>query len=215
MSLMELLGRGWRLSVKPILMDQYIQFFLYNILSLVLGLVVHPVFYPMSLILVVYLSKTAGYIASSIYSQLWLFAETLLLAVIVMYIYSIITMDYFYDLLTINSASNTSGVKYCNELWECAEYVISAGFRAGGGIGDATNLVNPYTEPARYFSKFFYDILFFMIIKTVLLNIILGIIVDSFANLRDAENDKRNIKLIGRKGIERDVSNLLQHGFDI
>jgi hypothetical protein len=215
MSRIQLLGRAWRLWAMPILMDQYIQFFLYYILSLALGLLVHPVFFPFSLILIVYISKTAGYIAYSIYSQLSLFAETLLLAVLVMYIYSIITMDYFYNELTINSAANTSGVKYCNALWECTEYVISAGFRAGGGIGDQTLLVNPYTQPGDYVRKFFYDFLFFMMIKTVLLNIILGIIVDSFANLRDAENDKRNIFMIGRKGSKGDVSHLLQPGFNI
>jgi hypothetical protein len=44
---------------------------------------------------------------------------------------------------------------------------------------------------SKYISKFFYDLIFFMLINVISLNIIFGIIIDTFAAMREA-NDQRS-----------------------
>ncbi len=72
---------------------------------------------------------------------------------------------------------------YCYSLWECFTSSFSKGLRAGGGIGEV--LLAPIRDEDDYGLRQAFDLLFFMIIIIVLLNIIFGIIIDNFASLRD------------------------------
>ena len=61
---------------------------------------------------------------------------------------------------------------------------INRGIRAGGGIGEVIDHI-AYTESTNlWLGRFFYDILFFTLINIIMLNIIMGIIVDTFSSLR-------------------------------
>lgn len=51
---------------------------------------------------------------------------------------------------------------------------------------------NPY-DYSNYVGRFFYDLTFYLLINVLWLNIIFGIIVDSFAELRDEKKEKGNI----------------------
>lgn len=50
---------------------------------------------------------------------------------------------------------------------------------------------NPY-DYSDYIGRFFYDLTFYLLINVLWLNIIFGIIVDSFAELRDEKKEKGN-----------------------
>ena len=63
--------------------------------------------------------------------------------------------------------------------------MIDYGTRSGGGIGDILPIVSYKSNVGFFVQKFFYDMLFYIIIILVLGNIFLGIIVDTFADLRD------------------------------
>jgi hypothetical protein len=68
--------------------------------------------------------------------------------------------------------------------------MIDYGMRSGGGIGDVLPKVS-YKENSSFFiGKFFYNIFFHIIIILFLGNIFLGIIVDTFADLRDKNQQK-------------------------
>ena len=41
-----------------------------------------------------------------------------------------------------------------------------------------------------FFARYFYDVIFFLIIKLAILNVVYGIIIDTFAHLREVKNDK-------------------------
>ena len=61
---------------------------------------------------------------------------------------------------------------------------MNYGFRAGGGIGDEFSKVSFYDND--YYTKtFFYNMFFQIVIVLVLGNIFLGVIVDTFNDLRD------------------------------
>jgi hypothetical protein len=58
------------------------------------------------------------------------------------------------------------------------------GLLQGGGISDfAINQSLSGSNTTRYAFRYIYDLLFFMIIKLAFLNIIFGIIIDTFAGL--------------------------------
>ncbi len=90
--------------------------------------------------------------------------------------------------------------KYCYSSLQCYMMVLNYGSTAGGGLGDVINKVSYRNDVGLFVGRFFYDMLFFILIVLVLGNIFLGIIVDAFGELRseniDTENDIKNICFI-------------------
>ena len=60
----------------------------------------------------------------------------------------------------------------------------------GGDIGALLNPTSP-GEFGKYMSKIVYEFSFYVVVITVLLNVIFGIIIDTFAQLREAHALKR------------------------
>jgi inositol 1,4,5-triphosphate receptor type 3 len=54
-----------------------------------------------------------------------------------------------------------------------------------------------YQENTKYFVRYFFDLLIFVVVNIILMNVIFGIIIDTFAELRDKkkyiDNDIKNI----------------------
>ncbi|CAD8067431.1 unnamed protein product [Paramecium sonneborni] len=69
-------------------------------------------------------------------------------------------------------------------------HVINFGLRSGGGIGDVlSDYANPFEEPALYWKRYFFDLTFFIIFNILFLQMIFGIIVDKFGELRDERQE--------------------------
>jgi inositol 1,4,5-triphosphate receptor type 1 len=63
---------------------------------------------------------------------------------------------------------------------------VNLGLRNGGGIGDSLKITMYIDNKSAYLPKVvLVNILFFLIINLVFLNIIFGIIIDTFGELRD------------------------------
>ena len=75
-----------------------------------------------------------------------------------------------------------SYLDYCNSLWGCFKFMFVYGFRQGGGIGDAM------MEDIGNMS--FLHISYFLIVTIAMLNIIFGIIIDTFSSLRADKNER-------------------------
>jgi hypothetical protein len=75
-------------------------------------------------------------------------------------------------------------------MMHCFLSTVNYGIRGGGGIGEflPTQTAAPENIQGFYFRSI-YDLTFFLIIITILLNIIFGIIIDSFAQLRGQKMD--------------------------
>lgn len=54
----------------------------------------------------------------------------------------------------------------------------------GGGIGEALGKIE-FADKEAYYEVMVYDLTFFLSVTIIILNIILGIIIDTFAQLRD------------------------------
>ena len=76
----------------------------------------------------------------------------------------------------------------CPSIWVCFLTILNQGLRQGGGIGEVLVQIT-YGEEA-YTKRFFYDLLFFLLIIIICLNCIFGVIVDTFGELRDQKSQK-------------------------
>lgn len=76
---------------------------------------------------------------------------------------------------------------YCHTLLECVTSTLQAGVRAGAGIGEM--IQQPVIEEDKYWTRSLFDVLFFIVVIIILLNIIFGIIIDTFAELRDKKKE--------------------------
>ena len=80
---------------------------------------------------------------------------------------------------------------YCDTLWNCFISTLHMGVRFGGGIGEA--LGNAPKSYEKYETRIVFDLLFFIIVAIILLNIVFGIIIDTFAELRDERREKSRL----------------------
>jgi len=104
---------------------------------------------------------------------------TALLVMIVIYVYAVIGFFVFRDAYKVVGLS-------CETLYECLLTTIHFGIRSGGGIGDV--LLKPDFHSSEYLGRMIYDVSFFAVIIVILLNIVFGIILDTFGELREKRN---------------------------
>lgn len=109
-----------------------------------------------------------------------------MLAAIIMYNYAIFSFlfmsDNFFDGSIDTGLLNKNGASICMTLLHCFFSVVTYGLRNGGGIGETLSptTYDDWNRP-NYFLRFFYDLSYFLVIITIILNVIFGIIIDSFA----------------------------------
>lgn len=78
--------------------------------------------------------------------------------------------------------------KMCTNYPHCFLTMLGFGLRSGGGIGDPLLYPDYQTETTDYLWRFVNDFIFFMLVSVIYLNILFGIIIDTFAELRDKKN---------------------------
>jgi hypothetical protein len=66
--------------------------------------------------------------------------------------------------------------------------MLDKGLRPGGGIGDWTEPVHYIDETEFYLVKLMHDMSFLITIKVIMLQVLFGQIIDTFASLRDAKS---------------------------
>ena len=110
---------------------------------------------------------------------------TLILTLMTAYIYTILQFFYFYDIFQPGFfASN----KPCLTMYSCYMNVINYGIRMGGGMGEVTSYVSE--SSSRFEGKYMYNLTFFFLINMLALNMVFGIIIDSFGALREEETER-------------------------
>ncbi|XP_078517788.1 inositol 1,4,5-trisphosphate-gated calcium channel ITPR1 [Lissotriton helveticus] len=79
----------------------------------------------------------------------------------------------------------------CDTLLMCIVTVLSHGLRSGGGVGDV--LRKPSKEEPLFAARVIYDLLFFFMVIIIVLNLIFGVIIDTFADLRSEKQKKEEV----------------------
>ncbi|XP_061758763.1 inositol 1,4,5-trisphosphate receptor type 3 [Nerophis ophidion] len=79
----------------------------------------------------------------------------------------------------------------CDTLLMCIVTVLNHGLRNGGGVGDV--LRQPSKNEPLFPARVVYDLLFYFIVIIIVLNLIFGVIIDTFADLRSEKQKKEEI----------------------
>lgn len=138
----------------------------------------------MNLILVVNISRTCRFVMNAITLHADQLILTLIMAFIVVHCYTTLMAEYFYNRLDLPSPDP----QVCETLSTCFVYMVNQGLRNGGGIGDSMKPEPLHT--GSFFAKNMYELSFFIIINVISLNIIFGIIIDTFSQLRDEQQER-------------------------
>ncbi|XP_070559179.1 inositol 1,4,5-trisphosphate receptor-like isoform X4 [Ptychodera flava] len=85
----------------------------------------------------------------------------------------------------------SSKQRSCDTLIMCIVTAMNQGLRNGGGIGDV--LRPPSSKEPLFVARVVYDLLFFFVIIIIVLNLIFGVIIDTFADLRSEKQQKEEI----------------------
>ncbi|XP_055338282.1 inositol 1,4,5-trisphosphate receptor type 1-like [Paramacrobiotus metropolitanus] len=202
------------------------------------GLVIHPFCYSLLLLDIVYREETLSNVIKSVTRNWRSILLTAVLAVILIYMFSIAGYMFFSDDFLIDvelhsktvyllddaaaissttqiinstcdldscngetSSSSDAGDNFveveerkergCETMLQCMIASLNYGLRSGGGIGDV--LRKPSADDDMFMARVIYDLLFYFIIIVITLNLIFGVIIDTFADLRTEKQQKEEI----------------------
>lgn len=116
------------------------------------------------------------------------FTSTAILIVILIIFYTGISFYFirsYYDLEDIQ-------LNVCSNYIYCFFSIFSYGMRMGGGIGDLIGVVK--YDDKLFWALFIFQWVFYFTIVLIMLNVINGIIVDTFQDLREKNNKRNDIK---------------------
>uniref|UniRef100_A0A670ZYN7 Inositol 1,4,5-trisphosphate receptor n=1 Tax=Pseudonaja textilis TaxID=8673 RepID=A0A670ZYN7_PSETE len=211
---------------KAMIMDMEFLYHVAYILTSVLGLFVHELFYSILLFDLIYREETLFNVIKSVTRNGRSILLTALLALILVYLFSIVGFLFLKDdfimevdplsnirskglfsyysvfsdisrqRFAINSTEPVSETednteRACDTLLMCIVTVLNHGLRNGGGVGDI--LRKPSKDESLFPARVIYDLLFFFIVIIIVLNLIFGVIIDTFADLRSEKQKKEEI----------------------
>ncbi|KAB0349846.1 hypothetical protein FD754_014703, partial [Muntiacus muntjak] len=208
--------RGYR----AVILDMAFLYHVAYVLVCMLGLFVHEFFYSFLLFDLVYREETLLNVIKSVTRNGRSIILTAVLALILVYLFSIIGFLFLKDDFTMevdrlknrtpvterspwhaaaeNILSDCCRHEYedgiertCDTLLMCIVTVLNQGLRNGGGVGDV--LRRPSKDEPLFAARVVYDLLFYFIVIIIVLNLIFGVIIDTFADLRSEKQKKEEI----------------------
>ncbi|XP_021948195.1 inositol 1,4,5-trisphosphate receptor [Folsomia candida] len=174
--------------------------FLYHIFVgsvCIAGLTIHSFIYSALLFDVAYREETLMNVIRSVTRNGRSIILTAILGIILVYLFSIVGYMVFQDDFIVEvdplnkteygmvaSLDNDEDMKenVCDTLLMCIVTTLNQGLRNGGGIGDV--LRPPSKTESTYTARVIYDLLFYFVVIVIVLNLIFGVIIDTFADLR-------------------------------
>ncbi|XP_056117184.1 inositol 1,4,5-trisphosphate receptor type 2 isoform X2 [Rhinichthys klamathensis goyatoka] len=207
---------------KAVIMDIFFLLHVGYVIVCMLGLFVHEFFYSILLFDLVRREETLLNVMRSVTKNGRSIFLTAVLAIILVYLFSIVAFLFFKDdfLMEVdrlpslkrptvkesmscltescsNSAFSSNHVeeadkeRVCDTLLMCIITVLNHGLRNGGGIADVLRKLSK--EEPMFPARVVFDLLFFFIVIIIVLNLIFGVIIDTFADLRSEKQRKEEI----------------------
>uniref|UniRef100_A0A8C2AQY9 Inositol 1,4,5-trisphosphate receptor n=1 Tax=Cyprinus carpio TaxID=7962 RepID=A0A8C2AQY9_CYPCA len=196
---------------KAVIMDVFFLLHVSYVIVCMLGLFVHEFFYSILLFDLVRREETLLNVMRSVTKNGRSIFLTAVLAIILVYLFSIVGFLFFKDdfLMEVDrlpalskhevcmgspslEEENEDGTeRVCDTLLMCIITVLNHGLRNGGGIADVLRKLSK--EEPMFPARVVYDLLFFFIVIIIVLNLIFGVIIDTFADLRSEKQRKEEI----------------------
>uniref|UniRef100_A0A8C7I1Z7 Inositol 1,4,5-trisphosphate receptor n=1 Tax=Oncorhynchus kisutch TaxID=8019 RepID=A0A8C7I1Z7_ONCKI len=210
------------MGYRAMVMDVEFLYHLAYVLTSTLGLCVHELFYSFLLFDLIYREETLFNVIKSVTRNGRSILLTALLAIILVYLFSIvgflclkndfimevdplpqITSDFLNTCsrdgvsctakagLPAEPEEENNSERACDTLLMCIVTVLNHGLRNGGGVGDV--LRRPSKNEPLFPARVIYDLLFYFIVIIIVLNLIFGVIIDTFADLRSEKQKKEEV----------------------
>ena len=176
------------------MVNSYLLDLMMNITFAMLGVYVSKVYFSFMLLDFIGRSDTLKNVIRAVTTNITQFLMTGLLGVIILYIFASLT--FFSNMKNTTLFIEDSSLAMCSNYMHCFLTMLGFGMRSGGGIGDVIAYPDYQTEFSDYVARFFNDFLFFVLVSIIYLNILFGIIIDTFAELRDKKNLNGKPKLL-------------------
>ena len=167
-------------------------YYILSIIFICLGLAIHPFFYCITLLEFVNRIQLMQTVLKAMYEPLANILITLLMFIILEYLFSLFALSYY----TLYFPNLTDTSNFLKTFMRAIEQT----FKQDGGLG--TYLVKSldpdytdYTVSAYFNVKFFYDLLFFLMIISLIFQLFLSTIIDHFNETRENnENFKEGLE---------------------
>ena len=137
------------------------------------------------LLAIVNLNPTLKGIALSIYVKGPELLATLILLVILVYFYT--NIGFFFFNSNYATTLEDQDDNFCSSLVFCFLTNIDAGIRARGGTGDMMIKVSFERHTTNYIKRVFFDVTYFLICIIIMIDLVFGIILGTFAEMREQE----------------------------
>jgi hypothetical protein len=167
----------------------------FYILCTLLGIFFNKFFFSILLFEIIDLSPLLSSVVQSLTLNASSLGATALFGIVLFYFYT--AMAYFYqDNLAVNEGViDHETAQFCQSYPMCYVNMIYYGLRAGGGIGDLLQTPPTQSRQREYLGLVVFGLFHWITAILLLLNIVLGIIIDSFATLRAQKEVKGTDRL--------------------
>mmetsp|Transcript_19552 Transcript_19552/g.58269 ORF Transcript_19552/g.58269 Transcript_19552/m.58269 type:complete len:2305 (+) Transcript_19552:63-6977(+) len=148
------------------------------VLFSVLGIVYHGYFFAFHLLHIVVDNDILQRVVTAVTRNGSSLLQVSLLMLIIIYIYALVAFAYY------RASFDSDEGAFCQTLGQCFLTSVRLGMMSGGGLGEALPLPEVYSFRGPGIRTLF-DLSFFILITIIGLNVVFGIIVDTFSELRD------------------------------
>lgn len=177
-----------KVLMSILLQETVISVFIHGIFSL-LGVIYSPIFHSFHLITFLFISEKIKIVFYSVIQNLKEMILIFVYSLFIVYTYSVIALTHFADDFRTDE---TRGYDICETLWGCFLNVLDLGLRNGGGIGESMGQF--FTSDSNFKFKIIFDLSFFILINVIALNMLFGIIIDTFSEMREKIQSKSKLK---------------------
>ena len=169
--------------------ETYLFLLILFIVSTILGLTVSKIFLSFLLLDIISLSPDLKNVMRAFTMKIGAIGITFIFGIIQIFIYTSVT--YFSRLRQFLTFIDSDELEMCENFFHCFMMTLNFGMRSGGGIGEALLYPQYVDEKRVYLIRSVFDMIFFLTIIIMLLEMIFGLIVDSFGELREIRNTTR------------------------
>ena len=156
------------------------------IVSTILGLIVSKIYLSFLLLDIISLSPNLKNVIKAFTMKARAISITFMFGIIQIFVYTAVT--YYSRLKSKLVYVETDTLEMCENFFHCFVMTINFGMRSGGGIGEAVAYPQYVDNKEIYLFRTVFDMIFFLTIIIMLLEMIFGLIVDSFGELREIRN---------------------------
>lgn len=169
------------------IMNINVLFYISYLLFALLGILLHPFFYAYLLFEILYRFPSLQDVIKSVSVPRKALFLTFVFTIVLVYIFGLLGYYWFEEYFEGN----------CPSLLICTLNVYDKGFKADGGIG---GYLEQWKTGEIYYGRYLYDNAYNILVMIIMLNIVQGIIIDTFAVLRQKSEasleDRENVCFI-------------------